>query len=368
MRSLPLVIAFGVASASVLAQANCSAGASPPIALATQNPFFGNNLYGHPGYPTNPGPTFPGFSFLIDLTTIATIDITSIDLDFYDAGGLVDLGNGTTVVSPDQVGATVPVTFYIIPAVQWTGNETTQASWGPLGTGTLTVAAPHADSTVVFNPPINLPAGLWAVALQVPMTTTGPNPGPLHPMLNPTTTPPVTYADAVISMANVRFQRESWTNLLASASHTQNIEVHYTALSGYSNWTSYGTGCVTPNAPVLALAARPVVGTTIDFRTTNIQPGTLFNFWLFGFSPDATGFGLGAYGMPGCSLYLQLGSPITTSITGVTNGLASMQLPIPNDPSYVGIVLFGQSAPMTSGANAAGFYASNGVCVAFGQH
>lgn len=365
MHALPLVAALVAAASSVLAQANCAAGL--PTTLATQNPFSGNNLYGHPNYPTLPGPTFPGFSFLMDLTVAAPIDISRVDIDLYDAGGLVTVNSTTTVTSPNQVGATVPVTFYIVPSQSWVGNETNQAAWGPLGTGTLTVGQPHADSPIVFSPPINLPAGLWGVAIQVPQTTSGPNPGPLHPMLNPTTTPPMPYIDSVITMANVRFQRESWTNLLGSASHTQNLEIHYQTQPGSANWTSFGTGCVTPNAPLLALGARPVIGTTMDFQTSNIQPGTLLNFHMFGFTPDPVGFPLASFGLPGCSLYLQLGSPISTSVSVVNAGLATLSIPLPNDPSYSGIVLYSQSAPMTSGANAGGFYASNAVCVAFGQ-
>lgn len=368
MRPMPIVLGLCALGGSLSAQANCSAGAAPPAALATQSPFAGNNLYGHPGYPTLPGPTFPGFSFLFDLTTLVAVDITSIDLDFYDAGGLVDLGNGTTVTSPNQVGNTAPVTFYVIPAATWVGNETNQALWGPLAIGTLTVAAPHADSTVVFNPPINLPPGSYAVALQVPQTTTGLNPGPLHPMLDPLLVAPPAYSDAVLNMATVRFQRESWTALLASPGHTQNIEVHYTALTDYANWTSFGSGCGSPSAPVAALAARPVVGTTLDFQATGIDPGTLFAFWLFGFVPDAAGLPLASFGLPGCSLHLQVGSAIVSSFAPVTAGTSSSLLALPNDPTFSGIVLYAQAAPATAGQNSGGFVVSNALCVAFGLH
>ncbi|MCC7062235.1 MAG: hypothetical protein IT456_05480 [Planctomycetes bacterium] len=367
MRILPLIAAFGAIGTTLSAQANCSAGMSPPLTLATQNPFAGGSLYGHPGFPNPPGPTFPGFSFVFDMTPNVAIDISQIDIDLYDAGGLVDLGNGTTVVSPNQVGATATVTFFIFPGASWVGNETNTAAWGALGTGTLTVAGAHAHSPIVFNPPINLPPGLWGVAIQVPQTTTGPNPGPLHPMVDPLTTVISTYADTVVTIEHLQFQRESWTNLLASPAHTQNLEFHYTAASDYSQWTSFGAGCVAPNAPVLGLLQRPQVGTTINFQTSNIQPGTLFSFNLFGFVPSPNGTSLAQFGLPGCNLYLQLGSPIISSISTVTAGASTTPITIPSDPSYAGIVMFGQSAPMTSGANI-GFYASNGVCVAFGLY
>ena len=365
MRHLPVFVVFVVSTAAVLAQAGCSAGAGPATALATQTPFAGGSLYGHPNFPSAPGAGYTGFNFLFDLTSIVSIDIPQIDIDLYDAGGVVNLGNGTTTTVPNQLGATANVELYIHPAATSVGIEAMPSLWFLLGSGTLTVAGPHAHSPIVFSPPLNLPPGLLGIALKVDQTTTGPSPGPLHPMVEPATTVPGTYSDSVLTVVNVQFQRESWTATLASATHTQNIELHYTPLSGYANWTSFGTGCVAPTPPIMVLGSRPVIGTTIDFQTGGILAGTLFNFWLFGFAPDPSGFDLGSFGLPGCNLYLQLNSPITTNMSGVSNGIATVPLPLPNNMSYNGLVLYGQSAPMTPGFNA-GFFASNAVCVAIG--
>jgi len=365
MHILPPLAAFLALGATVIAQATCNAGAAPLTTLATMNPFAGGSLYGHPNYPNSPGPNYPGFSFLFDLQIAVPVDFSRIDLDLYDAGGLVNLGNGTTVTSPNQVGATTTVTFMIWPGASWIGNELSPTGWGTLGTGTLTVNQPHTDSPIVFNPPINLPAGTWGVAIQVPPTTNGPNPGPLHPMVDNTSPQPLSYVTGAFTMTNVQFQRESWAATLAPAVHKQSLEFHFTPLSGYANWTTFGAGCGQPGAPVLGLAARPLIGTTIDFRTTNIQPNSLFNFWLFGFQPDPNGLGLAPYGLPGCSLYLQFGSPIVTNLSAVASGLATIQLPVPNDPTYVGVVLYGQAAPMMTGPGP-GFHTSNAVCVALG--
>jgi hypothetical protein len=364
MRALPILAALAAATPAILAQANCSA-TGPAATIATQTPFTGNFLYGHPNMPSPPGSTYTGFSFLFDLTLNAPIDITQIDIDLYDAGGLVNMGNGTTITLPNQVGATSTADFFLVPATSWVGNETNPSAWGLLGTGTLTVAGPHADSPIVFGTPLSLPAGLWGIALVVYQTTSGPAPGPLHPMLNdPAIIAPTTFTNPVLTISQLQFQRESWTASLAPVSHWQNIEWHYVQ-TGYANWTSFGTGCVAPNVPQLALNARPVIGTTVTFQTSNILAGTLLNFWLFGFAPDGNGLDLGAYGLPGCRLYLQLGSAITINVSGVSGGAATVALPIPLGASYTGLVLYGQSAPLTSGFNA-GFFASNAVCVALG--
>jgi hypothetical protein len=361
MRSLPVVLVLIASTPAALGQATCAAGAGQPTSIATQNPFAGNNLYGHPNYPNPPGPTYTGFSFLFDLTLNASIDITQIDIDLYDAGGAVNTGT-STVTSPNQVGNTTNIELYLFPAGSYIGNETTPSAWALLGTGTLTVASPHAHSPGVFNPPINLPPGYWGIAFKVDQTTTGLNPGPLHPMLDPNITPPPSYDNPPVSITNLTFQRETWASAPAPSSHSQNIEFHYVPTSGYSSWTSFGTGCTQPNDPVLSLLARPVVGNGVTLQTSNIRSGTQLNFWMFGFAPDPNGFSLTPFGLPGCNLYLQRGGTLITNVTPVTNSVSTVLLMIPNRTSLFGLVVYGQAAPLTP----AGLDVSNGVCMAVG--
>ena len=175
MRSLPLLVALAATAAATYAQSTCN-GPGPASVLATQNPFSGNSLYGHPNYPSPPGPTYTGFNFVFDLTLNVPVVINGVDLDFYDAGGLVNLGNNTTTTSPNQVGATTNIGLFIIPGVSWVGNENTPGNWAQISTGTATVQNPHVASPGVFTTPITLTPGLWAIAIKVDMTTSGPNP------------------------------------------------------------------------------------------------------------------------------------------------------------------------------------------------
>lgn len=367
MRFLSSIVSFGALCALVPAQSNCSAGAAPATTLATMNPFAGTSLYGHPNYPNPVPPTFPGFSFVFDVQALGDIEFSIIDLDLYDDGNLVQVNSTTTVTSPNQVGATVPVTLYLLSNPTWlgTGAELTQASWVPLAVGTLTVANYHQDSQIVFNPPVVFPAGNWGALLQVPPTTTGPNPGPLHPMLNPNTTTQGVYIGPALTVQNLQFQRESWTQTLASPSHTQSIEFHYQAVTGYANSTSFGTGCGTPT-PVLGLLQRPIVGTTFTFEASNLAPSASLNFWMMGFVPDPAGFNLTQLGLPGCSLYLLISSAIVVNITPATAGVSTVSLSLPNATSFSGLVLYAQAAPLIGGA--VPFDLSNGLCVAFGMH
>ena len=48
---------------------------------------------------------------------------------------------------------------------------------------------------------------------------------------------------------------------------------------------------------------------------------------------------------------LAAGSGIVTNVSGVTNGQASVPLPVPNDPSYSGVVLYAQALELDDGAS-----------------
>jgi len=114
---------------------------------------------------------------------------------------------------------------------------------------------------------------------------------------------------------------------------------------------------------VLGMDARPVTGTTPNFVCTNIQPGTIFGVMAMSFGGLA-GSPLGAFGMPGCFQYVAL--PAVTVFAGVVGGAVTVPLGLPNDPSYNGVNLFAQCAPLTPGLNAANIVTSNGLCVHIG--
>lgn len=118
--------------------------------------------------------------------------------------------------------------------------------------------------------------------------------------------------------------------------------------------------------PILSMNPRPVIGGTANFITTNITPGTLFGLIAFSFlAPPPSPFNdLTFFGMPGC--FQNVGLPATTAFAFVVNGQLTLPLTIPNVPSYNGINLFSQAAPLTGGLNTAGIVTSNGLCVHIG--
>jgi hypothetical protein len=120
--------------------------------------------------------------------------------------------------------------------------------------------------------------------------------------------------------------------------------------------------------PVLTMSARAVFGTTPNIVTKNITPGTAFQFLItsLGSVPAAD---LSVYGMPGCNRYVDLfpGVYVSAILTGIGgNGEFAVPFAIPNDPSYQNVQFRFQSAPLTSGLNAANIITSNGLCVKIG--
>jgi hypothetical protein len=117
-------------------------------------------------------------------------------------------------------------------------------------------------------------------------------------------------------------------------------------------------------ALAMTTSARPVTGTTYNIVTSNIQPGTFLGATLLGFGQINPGVDLGFLGAPGCSQYLNPTSQIIFVSTGTSY---SQPLTIPNDPSYVGLVLYGQGAAFTSGLNSLGVVLSNGIAMSIGN-
>jgi hypothetical protein len=120
-----------------------------------------------------------------------------------------------------------------------------------------------------------------------------------------------------------------------------------------------------PSVPALALAssARPVVGTTINLNTSNIQAGSLLGIEIMSVNLLAPPAELGFLGMPGCYLYQAI--DVTYSFA-TPSSTASFAWPVPNVPAAAGLVIRTQSAVLTPGANAFGFVTSNAVDLLIG--
>lgn len=114
----------------------------------------------------------------------------------------------------------------------------------------------------------------------------------------------------------------------------------------------------------LVTSARPLVGTTFQFTTNNMQPGTLLGATILSFTQINPGLDLGFLGAPGCEQYV---TPDFTQIFLAAGSSGSTSLTIPNFSSYLGLRLLAQSSAFTSGFNSLGVWTSNGIDLTIGN-
>src|SRR5262249_48137942 len=127
---------------------------------------------------------------------------------------------------------------------------------------------------------------------------------------------------------------------------------------------------VLDNAPiVLAMSARPQLGTAPQFQTSGIPAATSIVGLLFSFSQVNPGQDLGFLGAGGCSAYLQLGAlgHGPPAIRPFPSGSTSSPLNIPLLPALNGTLVYAQSASFTPGFNSLGVLTTNGVRMMIGQ-
>jgi hypothetical protein len=118
--------------------------------------------------------------------------------------------------------------------------------------------------------------------------------------------------------------------------------------------------------PALALgaSARPITGTSINLVTSNIPTGTALGATLLGLTQFNPGIDLSFLGMPGCFQYTD-GSVSLLFVVGGPS--ATVPFNIPNNPAFVGIHVFAESATFSAGFNGLGVIASNGLDLGVGN-
>lgn len=117
----------------------------------------------------------------------------------------------------------------------------------------------------------------------------------------------------------------------------------------------YGTGCGAP-VPLALNCTAPVLGTSWDFTTTNIDPVSPFAITFFALAQ--TSLPLDPLGAVGC--FAQIDTLVTSAAVPNVGGTAVIGVPLPGSATLAGSVLTAQSICLTLG-NPLGLYTSNGV-------
>jgi hypothetical protein len=127
---------------------------------------------------------------------------------------------------------------------------------------------------------------------------------------------------------------------------------------------SFGTSCgavVHEVVPFLGASPRPGIWHDFDLLAPNVasRPASL----VLGLARQH--LDLTPFGAPGCAFHqtLDVVAPVA-----VANGLASVTITVPNDPSLIGQSTFSQFAMVDAFANALGLITSNSVATVFGPN
>ncbi len=128
----------------------------------------------------------------------------------------------------------------------------------------------------------------------------------------------------------------------------------------------YGTSC----GPALVATSAPRLGQNFGLAISNLPTGSLAAFAAFGLSSAQFGafvlpYPLDGYGMPNCWMVQDM-SLVTAHAFAVTGTNAASNIPIPNDPGFVGMQMFGQGWAIAPGANLTGIVLSNGLRIRIG--
>lgn len=329
--SIAVIVLLGLNAATV-AQ-NCSVP-SPAQTFSNREEFgasFYYNLANH----------------FFDLNASAGISLNSFSTWLYDQG----TGNPPV---PNQVGATGTVEVYTCPNTR-IGNEalapgSTGSPWTLVGSGTITVVAFVGESTCVFNPPLNIAAGQYGVALRYLPTTNGPNPGPLHCIgLSPNPNTPT--SDQFLTFSNDGIQGIAWTG---AAVDSPNLRLNYTPDPNAGYFTAIGEGCYF--RPQAFYENFPASATAPDIANTSqqwINVGTNYIVVPAGLAlvpPTSPNLVLGAFGASSCACWDDaITAPITLPFTfNAPGGVSTNQITIAsNGCIYLEAVTNGAYTPYT---------------------
>ena len=121
----------------------------------------------------------------------------------------------------------------------------------------------------------------------------------------------------------------------------------------------YGQGCGGGGhpAPTLTATSTPTLGGSMSADVSQVPGPTPLGFISCGFSEEMTP--LDTIGMPGCSA-LQSAELIFSATPIGTDQLTS-SIPVPNDPSLVGVTVYSQAFCYAPSANPLGVITSGGL-------
>lgn len=312
---------------------------------------------------------------------------------FYEtfAGGTFDLSNTSILMTPTGTGYVVTSgsSNWFTPVAANLGLTDDSVSAAlPLG---FTLNYPGGSTSSVYASSNGF---VWAQAGGVNgccagdpalLVAQGARWCPLWNDLNPGVGGTVTFdvdapnGAAYLTWTNVpEFGTSNLNNFQVAFFSTGNVEMRYRACSVMTHvvLTGWSPGggvrnpgsrdisatlpfTTAPDAFPLTLTGspRPVIGNTVVLTSTHVPLSSSIGATVLSFTQHNPGLDLSSLGMPGCRQYVNLDS---TQLFFPSGGTGSNSFTIPNNPTYVGVHVYAQSAAFAPGVNPLGVLSSNG--------
>lgn len=151
-----------------------------------------------------------------------------------------------------------------------------------------------------------------------------------------------------------------WTGTAPGSGSTDSAALKVQLCTDLAVANPFGQGCKGSNnlVPQLSYPTPPKLNSAFSIQVAQVIPATAA-FLLYAASNGAPyPIDLSVINMVGCSLYV----PASVAQASATNanGIATVPLPIPNNPTLVGVKIFNQFAALDPLANGTGVVMSNG--------
>lgn len=222
------------------------------------------------------------------------------------------------------------------------------------------------DLNALLGAPVPTTGGMWvAVGVTYPAGTS-PGPGSIEFGNNiaPGTQWLATDSGAGIDYANIQFN--SLVDIQTGPGFPPGSWV--IQVESGADYRTFGNGCAGSNGtPTLAGGTiLPVLGQVALFQATNLPDPSSGDLLAIGFERLDPTVDLGALTTGranGCVLQVQ---PLVTVSLNTSNGAALYGVPLPSNPSVVGVSLLGQVVSSDALANRSGLTVSNGLRAVIG--
>ncbi len=251
--------------------------------------------------------------------------------------------------------------LYVTPT-SYVGKDGTPAAWRLAGIASGLTRGTNLPSLAAMGSSVYLPTGSFGLALRYIGASPSYTNGPLGPYSN---------ADLTMTLGASRSTTGVFTGGSLFTSRIWNGTIFYDTMTtgATAGYGFFGAGCP-GSLGISALStsgARPQIGSVFNVTMTNLPTSSAI--MMTGFSNTFSVFGalpldVTPYGAPGC--FGRVSTDATLFLAGAANQ-ANWVFGIPNNTSYLGVLMYNQALVLDPGFNALGAVLGDAAALMIGN-